>query len=134
MSQIEIDTHIAPVDCWSCGAEHVIVTVIRLSREEIGAECGVADFTDFPDLAAILSERLSKVADLGALKLRYSTTLGRNYFSNGCAHCDALFGRHFEVGARYDERPAVAFTAPANEGWGAMLDALRASEDGHLFH
>ena len=134
MSALTISLYIAPTDCWSCGAEFEILSAIRLTRSDEAADCEVADFTDFPNLAAELSERLSAHPRVGALKHRYSATYGKNYLSNGCAHCDALFGRHFEINTRYDERLAVIFEASATDDWSAFLDALRASDDGHLFH
>lgn len=86
-----------------------------------------------PHLATILSDRLSAIPNLGPLKLRHSVTVDGSYFSNGCAHCDALFGRHFEIATRNEERLGASFTVPAVDGWGKMLDDLMASDDGHLF-
>lgn len=134
MSVLNISLFIAPTDCWSCGAEFEIVSAIRLARADEAADCEVADFTDFPNLAAQLSDQLSTYPRVGALKRRFSATVGKDYLSNGCAHCDALFGKHFEISTRYDERLAVTFEAPAADGWSAFLNDLRASDDGHLFH
>jgi hypothetical protein len=134
MNVIDINLYVAPTDCWSCGAEFEIVSLIKLTRGQDSAECEVSDFTDYPDLAAELSSRLSALPAIGELKLRHSATIGNGYVSNGCAHCDAIFGRHFEIGTRYNDRLAVSFEADAAYGWGDMLDRLLASDDGHLFH
>ena len=133
MNEIEIQAKVATVDCWSCGAEFIIASAIRLTRGDEATECDVADFTAFPQLAASLSNRLSVITNLGPLKLRHSATIEGSYFSNGCAHCDALFGRHFETATRNQERLGASFTVPAVDGWGEMLDELLASDDGHLF-
>lgn len=133
MNEIEIQAKVATVDCWSCGAEFIIASAIRLTRGDEIAECDVADFTEFPRLATTLSDHLSAIANLGPLKIRHSATVGGSYFSNGCAHCDALFGRHFEIATRNEERLGASFTVAAVDGWGKMLDDLVASDDGHLF-
>lgn len=134
MSVIDVSLYVAPTDCWSCGAEFEIVSRMKLARDENSAECEVSDLTDHPQLADELSRQLSSRPAVGELKLRHSATMGKSYLSNGCAHCDAIFGRHYEIGTRYDEKLAVSFGAVAADGWGEMLDRLLASDDGHLFH
>ncbi|RHW18245.1 hypothetical protein D1610_07150 [Sphingomonas gilva] len=132
MEDVLILVRTAPVVCWSCGAETSIVSSIELSRNDTSAVCAVSDFTAYPQLIRPIEASLRSRIDIGALKSRYSGTLARSYVSNGCAHCDALFGQHFEIHARYDEQLASRFTAAGVEGWDAMLKDLLASEDGHL--
>jgi competence protein CoiA len=134
MGDLAVLVRTAPVDCWSCGAETTIISSIELSRGEDSAECSVSDFTDYPQLIDPIQKSLPGEIDMGPLKLRHSKTLARSYMSNGCAHCDALFGQHFEIHTRYDETQASKFVAQGSEGWDAMLDDLLTSEDGHLFH
>lgn len=134
MSVVDISLYTAPTDCWACGAEFKIVSSIKLARGKDSAESEVSDFTDYPELSAELSEQLSSQPAVGELKLRHSATMGKSYLSNGCAHCDAIFGRHYEFGTRYDEKLAVSLKVSAANGWGEMLDRLLASDDGHLFH
>lgn len=134
MEEVLVLIRTAPTDCWSCGAETNIVSSIELSRGDANAECSVADFTDYPQLVRSIEESLKGKVDIGSLKARYSGTLAHSYMSNGCAHCDALFGQHFEIHTRYDEKVASEFVAAGTDGWSLMLDELLASEDGHLFH
>lgn len=56
----------------------------------------------------------------------------RSYISNGCYHCGALYGQHYEIHARYGEEDATSFEGTARDEWQAMVEALEASEDGHL--
>jgi competence protein CoiA len=56
----------------------------------------------------------------------------RSYTSNGCYHCDALYGQHYEIHARYVEEDAASFEGAARDKWQAVVEALEASEDGHL--
>ncbi|MBN9505354.1 MAG: hypothetical protein J0I69_04945 [Altererythrobacter sp.] len=134
MEEVVVNVRTAPVDCWSCGAETSIVSSIELSRGETSAPCSISDFTAYPRLVEPVRTALRDKVEIGDLKMRHSKTLARSYVSNGCAHCDALFGQHFEIHARYGEIEAARFAASAADGWGALLDALLASDDGHLFH
>lgn len=129
-----MDVRVAPTHCRDCGAETHIVSRIVLSQGDIELECGIADFTDYPSLVTELQRSIPRELEVGALKLRHSKTLARTYMSNGCAHCDVLFGQHFEIQTRYDERSAAQFTTPAIGAWADIFQALQASEDGHLFH
>lgn len=129
---ISITLRTALVDCWSCGCETEIVGSVSLENGEQNLECSVAAFTDYLDLLAILQEEALKRASVGDLKPRYSATMGQEYASNGCAHCDALFGQHYEIHARYNEKDAVSMMIPANERWRRFMSDLEQSEDGHL--
>lgn len=64
--------------------------------------------------------------------MRYGKMWARSYISNGCYHCGALYGQHYEIHARYGEEDATSFEGTARDEWQAMVEALEASEDGHL--
>lgn len=131
MKTVGVEVRVAPVDCWSCGAETRVVSSIELSTDDGSAECSVADFTIYPHLIDEISARLSGEPNIGPLKQRFSKMLGRSYMSNGCAHCDSLFGRHYEIHTRYDERPILSFRASTTD-WSEMLGQLLSSDDGSI--
>jgi len=132
MSEIRVSVRVAPVDCWICGAEFHIVPSVKLATDTASAECYVSDFTAYPHLISAVQASLPYDLQVGALKERVSQTLGRSYISNGCFHCDALYGQHYEIHARYDEVVAAVFEGMPSEDWKAMAQALEDSEDGHL--
>lgn len=72
MSAVRVTVRIAPVDCWSCGAEFKIVPSIELVRNGSKLECCVSDFTDYPDLIQEVQENLPGDAEVGQLKSRYT--------------------------------------------------------------
>lgn len=125
---------VAPADCWDCGCEMRIVSMVEICSGGTCVQCSISDFTAHPDLLEVIEQNLTGDAGVGALKSRYSRTLERPYASNGCVHCDALFGQHFEVQTRYAEVLAAEFAAPTSLSWGRMFRELKQSEDGHLFH
>ena len=133
MELISIQIRIAPADCWSCGAETTIVPSIKLSLGTASVECAVADFTAFPALIDRIKQHIGSVQNVGEIKMRFSKTLERSYMSNGCAHCDALFGQHFELHTRYSERNIAELSQAADKNWRTMMRDLQSSEDGHLF-
>jgi competence protein CoiA len=81
----------------------------------------------------MIVSHLPSDAGAGTLKSRRSNTLDKSYISNGCRHCDAIYGQHYEIHTRYDEATVAEFLAQASDGWAEMLQAIAASEDGHLF-
>jgi len=132
MSAVRVTVRVAPVDCWSCGAEFKIVPSIELVRNGSKLDCCVSDFTDYPELISEVQANLPRDADVGQLKSRCSQMWARSYTSNGCYHCDALYGQHYEIHARHVEKDAASFEGAARDKWQAMVEALEASEDGHL--
>jgi len=134
MSEITVIVRVAPVDCWSCGAEFKIVPSIELASRGSKLECCVSDFTEYPELIDEIQASLppGMEMEVGQLKLRYSQTLARSYTSNGCYHCDALYGQHYEIHARHREMHVISFKGGARKRWLAMVEALETSEDGHL--
>jgi competence protein CoiA len=133
MERISIQIRVAPTDCWSCGAETTIVSSIQLMLGETRVECAVADFTAFPALIEPIKQQIAGSENVSEIKMRFSKTLERSYMSNGCSHCDALFGQHFELHLRYSERTIAELSQPADKDWWTMMSDLRSSEDGHLF-
>lgn len=133
MSDFTVRVRVAPTDCWSCGAETNIVSSIKLEDGDDSAECSVSDFTAFPQLISTIENCLPSDAGVGALKPRFSRTLETSYVSNGCCHCDALQGQHYEIHTRYDEAEVSEIRVPSSGGWRDLLQELTASEDGHLF-
>jgi hypothetical protein len=134
MSNLTVIIRTAPTTCWSCGAETTIISSLLLTRAEDEAECAVADFTEYPALIDEVNRAISDPNDVGEVKPRLSKTLARAYMSNGCYHCDALFGQHFEIQTRYDERDAARLIVPVSGQWAEIFRRLLAADDGHLFH
>lgn len=131
-NQIIIQVRVAPCECWSCQKQSQMVSSIRLTSGENSIECSVTDLGDYSELVDEIRFGVPLEIRLGALKTRFSRTLGRSYMSNGCAHCDALFGAHYEIHTRYDEHAVPEFVGKAQPEWQRLFDALQASEDGHL--
>ena len=109
MDELRITLRSAPTDCWSCGAETIIISSIHLRAANDEAECSVSDFTGHPALIQDLSPAIAGLGNMGEIKPRFSKTLAKPYMSNGCAHCDALFGQHFELMTRYDEHDPLTW-------------------------
>lgn len=124
MKNLTVTARISLVDCWCCGAEFNIVPSIELLCEHVKIECCVSDFTDYPELIAEIWFNLPVGLDVGHLKSRYSNMAGHSYMSNGCLHCDAIFGRHYEIHARYSEIPVASFQSRMTFGWDALLQGL----------
>lgn len=132
MSDVTINVRLAPASCWACGCDIEIISSIEFSSAAERAECSISDFTAYPQLIEPLSRKLASSQQLGPLKERFSSTMDRSYMSNGCAHCDAIFGQHYEIHTRYQERSAVTFVEPGTTDWANMMRDLLVSEDGHL--
>src|SRR6185369_17756441 len=107
MGNLTVIIRTAPTTCWSCGAKTTIISSLLLTGAKDDAECAVADFSEYPALIDIVNRAISDQKEVGAVKPRFSKTLTQAYMSNGCFHCDALFGQHFEIHARYDEQEAA---------------------------
>ena len=126
MEEVTVTLRAAPVDCWSCGCEYRIISSILIAAGGEERCCSVADFTDVPDLLHGVIASVEVPGTLGPVKLRASATMGRTYLSNGCYHCDALFGQTHEVHARYAEVDLAPSPQPADEIWRAFLRSLPA--------
>jgi hypothetical protein len=80
--------------CWKC--QQPTVNVVGLLPQDAGEdELLTTDVTNQLAMAvatALLGEEARAAARVGAVKQRFSRTLGRSYLSNGCVACDALQG------------------------------------------
>lgn len=131
MDTISIIVRAAPIDCWSCGAEGELISSLLLSRGADSLECSVLDLTSHPQLATEIMESIIGKSVTGTLKLRFSGALQRTYMSNGCAHCDALFGQSYEIHTRYEERDVAVFAPDPAGTWNDLLNALLAAHGGN---
>lgn len=107
--------------CWQCGAETKIVPSINIAYGPHEYRFGVAELGEHPDLFAIVREHIPADAGIGMIKPRQSRAQQRSYLSNGCSHCDALIGEHFEHDAELDERAARSFSFVVDERWRDLL-------------
>ena len=95
-----------PYSCWRCGA--VSTALVALGEEGAGfigddlLICDDAQVLAFAD--RLVGDELRQLGPVGAIKARYSKTVGHAYLSNGCAHCDAIFG---EFPLFHEEVPQV---------------------------
>ena len=85
------------ISCWRCKKKTGVVFGASLVHDIFG-DLGFNHFSD-----KLIAEHISKHMDLcsldahgiGEIKQRYSKTLECSYLSNGCLHCDAIFGDHY---------------------------------------
>ena len=79
--------------CWRCQAWGTIIVGIGYSEMQHGVELASCD-DEFVLEVAIrhLGPEVLAQHRIGEIKPRFSKTAGRAYLSNGCHHCDALFG------------------------------------------
>lgn len=78
--------------CWRC---HRLTTAIVGFYEQgdvEGWDLLEADEALLEWAGQLLPEPVRRHAGVGEIKRRYSRTVGESYWSNGCAHCDALQG------------------------------------------
>ena len=102
-SSANIRVHSGVLRCWRCKARTRIVTFIEFLVGPHRGQFTVPDLNEFSDLLAPCRERISRASCVGTIKPRYSRTQEQSYMSNGCYHCDALVGEHFEHDAWDDE-------------------------------
>lgn len=51
MERINVQVRVAPLDCYSCGAETQMIASIGLSAGNEDIDCSITDFSDYPELA-----------------------------------------------------------------------------------
>lgn len=85
----------APEHCWRCQKESWILGLYCHDVEDLdnsmAASLNAVLWPEtIPELTAACVDL--KIPTIGTLKNRFSNTTRSEYFSQGCAHCDALFG------------------------------------------
>lgn len=105
------------VSCWSCRRPCRAVTRVEVEYGPHSGTFTIPELTDHPAVFAVVRDRLSADFAECAIKHRYSRTQKRSYLSNGCPHCDALFGQFHEIDYRDGERKVCEFEALADAPW-----------------
>lgn len=118
-TKVSVQAGSAP--CWSCGALTRIITDLTVTLGPHEYSFSVSDMDDAFALFDPIYQSLPTDLGIGAVKRRYSRTLGRSYLSNGCVHCDALFGQFHESEAFNDRETILVTALPLDEGWQEML-------------
>jgi competence protein CoiA len=105
------------VECWSCHRQSRVITRITLEYGPYSWGFMVPDLTDHREVFDIVRARLPTEFKGTAIKDRYSRMQERSYLSNGCGHCDALFGEFFEIDYRDGETKVGDFVTSADAPW-----------------
>ncbi|MEB3886140.1 competence protein CoiA family protein [Lyngbya sp. CCY1209] len=104
--QQKIRIRFFPVNCWKCRQKHYIY---HIQNQPCKTRCGedfdlqqvAIDPQFLPEIVAKARECLETPKakrhkiNMGAIKPRYSKTVGDSYTSFGCPRCGAIFGNHF---------------------------------------
>jgi hypothetical protein len=112
--QMPVSISTAPVECWSCKKETRVVHEVIFEASKIlpGHADIHTDIYEFDGidgggamLAVLFPSHLLRQHGIGAIKDRYSRTMGGTYLSNGCVHCDAIQGRFYDHDSWHDAEP-----------------------------
>lgn len=109
--------NVGTLSCWSCGADTEIISSILVTYGANKYRFSVPGLGEHPDLFAVIRDHLPTDAGVGIIRPRKSTTQGRSYLSNGCAHCDALIGEFHEHEVWGNEQEVRSFTIIVDERW-----------------
>jgi hypothetical protein len=114
---VPIRVHAAKVPCWKCNKPTTCLIYIEFVVDEVFPSHGNHGITRddieaaAPQgetwLAKYLPNDLLASVGIGAIKRRYSGTVGSKYLSNGCIHCDALQGASFEHEFAWEAEPVL---------------------------
>jgi hypothetical protein len=84
------------VPCWRCKKQSAaIVGIMRTDARSSGLfDCFIPFEACAELILPMLSDEILAKKNVGKLKLRFSKTVNKSYVSNGCRHCDVIFGNH----------------------------------------
>lgn len=93
------------IDCWKCNRPSRVITHFKILANRLfkGFDnwlFSIQDIENEPIASQLLSQILPSApqltrAGIGQIKRRYSKTMKQSYISNGCVHCDSLFGSFY---------------------------------------
>lgn len=131
----DVEIRCGNLDCWKCGAETRIITGLDISIGPHTLSATIPDLSGCPDLVRRTLQAIPAQASLGRITHRDSRDSGSRYLSNGCAHCGALIGAHYEyqawdhqgVVARFrtvvdDRMRQLAINLGEEPGWGVHME------------
>ena len=107
VDKVDLDIRTGVMDCWKCRRPTRIVTFLVGQIGPHAVTLRLEDAEHLPELVARIQGVLRLRKDIGAIRERYSKTVGHSYVANACAHCDALIGRFFEHEAYYCQERSV---------------------------
>lgn len=126
------------MDCYNCGAETLIITGLDIDIGPHKLSATISELDNCPDLVRQALQITPTHIPLGRITHRYSREAGSRYLSNGCAHCGALIGAHYEyqawdrqdVVARFrtvvdDRMRQLAIDLGEEPGWGVHMETSR---------
>lgn len=92
----QVNVMASELHCWSCGAETQIISGVEVVVGPNRFPLLVCHFEGHLELFDLIRHRLPNNLQIGAVKQRLSRAQKQSYLSNGCFHCDALFGQGYE--------------------------------------
>ena len=121
----------APTRCWRCKKLTNIVTEVEflagsvlVGHPSISTDIYTLGQAEGVDelLATLFSANLLEQHGIGRIKRRFSKTVGGEYLSNGCIHCDALQGRFFDHESAYGAATAYQANGLLSESLATQLE------------
>ena len=118
-SSIPVDVYGGYKECWSCHRDTLLVSSLKFVISEFiptatdqRATLNFFDSYEYskPLCDQVLTLDMLREHGIGEVRFRYSKTENKEYLSNGCFHCDALSGRHFDRDLQYREK--LIYSAP----------------------
>lgn len=132
----------ASISCWRCKKATRMVHGVTFEAGKVlpGHPNIYATIYDFNDLdcggvflTALFPSDLLRQHEIGAIKERYSRTMGGSYLSNGCVHCDALQGRFYDHDSWYEAEPTYAVEVELSKRLASQLAECESEAGSEIF-
>jgi Competence protein CoiA-like family len=107
----------AEAPCWTCPAKTRKVTGIVIEFGPHHCRFELSEIGEHPELLRTVLSHIPRNRNIGEIKRRSSSTLGRAYVSNGCFQCGVLQGEFFNHELYDVEEPLCRFTVALSEQW-----------------
>jgi competence protein CoiA len=126
-----VSVRIGSMPCWhdACRAQTNIVTGVDVMFGPNVSTFTIADLGSYPDLFAVINDRIPSDRQIGAIKERFSSTQARAYLSNGCYRCDRIIGEFFEHSAYEDQDVVCSFPIRLSKPWIQAIDKHYSYDD-----